>query len=344
MNRDWNYIEKEGKQLKTVDDFKNSYVRTVKAHKKQDSNFNEKKFEEETRKEIIALRDSILTDNTESKKYKFILLRFIGEFLNKKALILKSKYDPAPDQFPRIYNWFIEQLDNIKDIDLQKEFIESEIEKTKKTSISWINNGTDLKDKFLKADFDAGQKYLVFLKQRLINYQHTPTASAHEKIVKDYNSLGNYLPQEEEELLLAEELENRLIIEGVNYKHVLSERWETFQFDKEYFKKFIPHSLYSEFIYSLYAKLEPWNNQEINRYLTLSIAQFKRFHPEYREQQFIKKFAACYWYPNVVEKVYEDEERYAKFVLKEFTAHYNLFVKEAEKSLKIYRKVLLGQR
>lgn len=342
MKREWNYLEKEGKQLKTVADFENWYVQTEKALNKQDADFDERNLEAETRKEIIALRDSISSDDTESKKYKFVLLSFIGDFLNKKLFVLRAKYDPAPDQFPKIYNWFNEQLEHLLDTDLQKKFIESEIIRTEKTSLDWISKGADLKDKFLKADFDAGQKYLAFLKDRLINYQHTPTTSAHEKIVKQYNSLGNFVPQEEEELLLAEELENRLIIEGVNYKHVLSERWETFQFDKEYFKKFIPNSLYSEFINSLYSKLEPWNNQEINRYLTLSIAQFKRFLPENREQQFIKKFAACYWHPNAVSKIYEDEERAAKFILKEFAAHYNLFVKEAERALENLREGIIG--
>ncbi len=342
MHRKWNYIEKNGKQLKTVDDFEKWYVKTEKALRKHNKNFDERKFEAETRKEIIAHRGSILSDDAKSRKYKSILLSFIGNFLNKKAFVLKAKYDPAPDPFPKMLKDFEDQLELMPDLNLKLKYIGEEIERIEKTSLDWIRKGADLKDKFLKAEFEGGQKFLAFLKDKIINYQHTPTASAHEKIVAQYNNLGNFVPQEEDELLLAEELENRLIIEGVNYKRVLSERWETFQFDKEYFKKFIPHSLYSEFLQSFYAKLEPWNNQQISRYLTLSIAQFKRFKPEYREQQFIQKFARCYWHPNVVDKIYEEEERAAKFILKEFIPHYHLFQEEAEKALGLLAQGVIG--
>lgn len=342
MHRKWNYIEKDGKQLKTVDDFEKWYVKTEKALRKQNKNFDERKFEEETRKEIIAHMDSILSDDAKSKKYKSILLSFIGNFLNKKAFVLNAKYDIAPDPFPKMLKDFEDQLELIPDHNLKLKYIGEEIERIEKTSLDWLSKGADLKDKSLKAEFEGGQKYLAFLKDKIINYQHTPTASAHEKIVAQYNNLGNFVPQEEDELLLAEELENRLIIEGVNYKRVLSERWETFQFDKDYFKKFIPHSLFSEFLQSLYAKIEPWNNKQINRYLTLSIAQFKRFKPEYREKQFIQKFARCYWHPNVVDKIYEDEERAAKFILKEFILYYHLFQEEAEKALGLLAQGVIG--
>lgn len=195
MNRDWNYIEKEGKQLKTVDDFKNWYVRTEKAYKKQDSNFDERKFEEETRKEIIALRDSILTDNAESKKYKFILLSFIGEFLNKKAFVLNAKYDIASDSFPKMLKNFEEHLELMPNLDLKLKYIKKEIERTETTILDWLSNVSDLKDKFLRTDLQAGQKYLEFLrkKEKYPNYIHQdiilpPPAENPEQ----YNSIVNF--------------------------------------------------------------------------------------------------------------------------------------------------------
>ena len=342
MGNSYYCIQHEGKELKTLKDLEAWYMNKIKELQKADKEFNELPFVEEERKMVIdILKDFVPTDN-ESEIFKNVLWRYLSSFLNMRLFVAKEKHEPAQDRFPGIYLWFLEQMDMIKDADLQKKFIEGEIERTEKTSLEWIRKGADFKQKHLKAEFEGGQKYLAFLKDRIINYQHTPTASAHEKIVAQYNSLGNFVPQEEDELLLAEELENRLIIEGVNYKRVLSERWETFQFDKEYFKKFIPHSLYTEFIQSLFAKLEPWNNQEINRYLTLSIAQFKRFQPAHREQQFIQKFARCYWHPNVVDKIYEDEERAAKFILKDFIPHYHLFQTEAEKALDLLHKGHIG--
>ena len=83
-------------------------------------------------------------------------------------------------------------------------------------------------------------------------------------------------PASDDEILIVEELENRLAIEAVDYKRKVDELWETHKFDPTYFDSFISGPLLNEFTKSVYERIKPLNNQVINQYLNLSLQQFKR--------------------------------------------------------------------
>lgn len=147
----------------------------------------------------------------------------------------------------------------------------------------------------------------------------------------------------EKEIFLVEELENRLAIEGVRYKHQWQEDWENVKFDPTYFDTFISGPLYAEFITAIYDRIKPLNNHEINRFLTLSVAQFKTHTPQKREREFILNYWHTYWFPNKMDdKVSEYDEKYAKHILKHFTKHFHLFQEATEKALADFKNGLIG--
>lgn len=147
----------------------------------------------------------------------------------------------------------------------------------------------------------------------------------------------------EKEVFLVEELENRLAIEGSNYQHRLDANWQTEKFDPEYFSTFITGPLYAEFVQTIYDRIKPLNSHETNRFLTLSIAQFKTHTPERRENDFILNYWHTYWYPNVMDdNVNEHDSNYAKHIWRHYTKHFHLFKDSAEKALNDFRAGLLG--
>ena len=90
---------------------------------------------------------------------------------------------------------FEDQLELMPDLNLKLKYIGEEIERIEKTSLDWIRKGADLKDKYLKAEFEGGQKYLEFLrkKEKYPNYKHQeiklpPPAENPEQ----YNSVVNF--------------------------------------------------------------------------------------------------------------------------------------------------------
>lgn len=148
----------------------------------------------------------------------------------------------------------------------------------------------------------------------------------------------------ENEVFLVEELENRLAIEGVNYKRRIDNNWETEQFDPAYFENFISGPLYAEFITAIYDRIKPLNSHEINRFLTLSVAQFKTHTPEKRENNFVLNYWHTYWFPNAMDdRVNEHDEKYAKHIWKHYTKFFHLFQDATEKALSDFKAGLLGQ-
>jgi len=147
----------------------------------------------------------------------------------------------------------------------------------------------------------------------------------------------------DEEILLVEELENRLAIEGVNYKRRFEEDWENTKFDPTYFDSFISGPLYAEFITAIYDRIKPLNSHEINRFLTLSLAQFKTHTPERRERAFVLNYWHLHWFPNIIDdNVSEYDEKYAKHILKHYVNHFYLFKEATEKALNDFKQGLLG--
>lgn len=147
----------------------------------------------------------------------------------------------------------------------------------------------------------------------------------------------------EEEIFLVEELENRLVIEAVNYKHRLDANWQTEQFDENYFHNFITGTLFTEFVTAIYDRIRPLNNHEINRYLTLSLAQFNTHTPEKREEAFVLNYWNTYWYPNVMEgKVNDYERKSAMYVLSVYKQYFHLFKEATEKAVADFKAGLAG--
>lgn len=147
----------------------------------------------------------------------------------------------------------------------------------------------------------------------------------------------------DKEIFLVEELENRLAIEAVQYMHKVDELWETNKFEPTYFDTYITGPLYGEFIQAIYDRIKPLNSHEANRFLTLSVAQFKTHTPERREKDFILNYWHTKWYPNAMDDdVSEHDEKYAKHVWRHYTNHFHLYKDAAEKGLEDFKAGLLG--
>ena len=149
----------------------------------------------------------------------------------------------------------------------------------------------------------------------------------------------------DKEIFLVEELENRLAIEAVQYMRNVEELWETIKFDPTHFDTFLTGPLYSEFIQAIYDRIKPLNSHEANRFLTLSVAQFKTHTPERRQKDFILNYWHTKWYPNAIDdKVGEQDEKYAKFVWKHYTKNFHLYKEATEKGLEDFKAGLLGSQ
>jgi hypothetical protein len=137
----------------------------------------------------------------------------------------------------------------------------------------------------------------------------------------------NKLPgNSDDEILIVEELENRLAIEAVDYRRKCDELWEQYKFDPKYFDTFISGPLHDEFVKSVYDRIRPLNNMEINRYMGLSLQQFKTHSPAKRHKAFLQNYFHTYWFPNVMEyKAESYNDLYATHVWKHYTNHFNLF-------------------
>lgn len=151
---------------------------------------------------------------------------------------------------------------------------------------------------------------------------------------------------QEREVYLVEELELRLIIEADTYKRNCDDLYEQYKFDPEYFNRFISGPLLSEFIQSIYIRTKPLNNSEINKYLTISLSQFRTHKPELRTEAIKELFWKQYWYPNLEPSPYttmgEFYEKYVAHVMKWYQQHFHLFQEATEQALQDFKKGYLG--
>jgi hypothetical protein len=153
-------------------------------------------------------------------------------------------------------------------------------------------------------------------------------------------SQTNFVPPiNDEEIFIVEELENRLAIEAVEYKRKIDDLWVKYKFDPNYFDNFIATDLLNEFTKSVHNRIRPLNNNEINRYLNLSLQQFKTHTPPKRHKAFLLNYHNTYWFPNVMEyKNNEYMDKYATHVWKHYTNYFSLFEETLQK---IYNAFLL---
>jgi len=150
-------------------------------------------------------------------------------------------------------------------------------------------------------------------------------------------------PNNDEEIFIVEELENRLAIEAVEYKRKIDNLWETHKFDPTYFDSFISGPLLNEFSKSIYERIRPLNNQEIIRYLNLSLQQFKTHTPPKRHKAFLLNYHNTYWFPNVMEyKENEYDAKYATHVWKHYNNHFQTFKDTIQKIYDDFRAGLVG--
>jgi len=341
MSTNTYYIEHDGKQLRTFNELKSWFETTVKKEKKKNPTYNENQLASTERATVVALINELIPTDNEGRLFKIALFQYLIQVLYRSIHTAMYPTKLPQDIFMEHLSWFDKQFEIIKDEKLQKQFLQNQIERTERISLDWTNH-VDLTDPLFKHIFDAGQMFLSLLKTKITNYQHTPIASAHEKIIREhyYDECG--LPISDNSILLAEYLEDRLIAEGVAYKRALDDNYMSLVFDKDYFKKFIPGALLSEFKQVIFDRTDPLNDREINKLLTLSLDQFKVINPANREKEFIEKFAHAHWFPNGMNKIYESEERPAKYIHKEFAVHFHLFVEAVQSALNDFRNNKLG--
>lgn len=285
MKQAYYFIEHDGRELKTLRDLQDWFIAKVKELKQKSPDFNELTFVEAERKQVIEMLNSFDTPDSQSIDFKNALFQYLVAQLNKRLFFLTAKPVLTQDSLLDFMSWFGHRVEDFTDTALQKKYIESEIERISKTGLDWISLCKDLNEADLDKAFTLNAKYLSYIKEKHTNYLHTPTASAHEPIVAQYRKYYGYAPTDGDEVLLPEELENRLIIEMVAYKHALDDKWMTLQADNEYFPKFIRGTLYTEFLNAIYERIRPLNNFEIGRYLTFSLAAFDKFQPAVREEK-----------------------------------------------------------
>jgi hypothetical protein len=140
-----------------------------------------------------------------------------------------------------------------------------------------------------------------------------------------------------------EELEKRVAIAAVEYKKNCDDYWETYTFDPTYFDTFISGDLYNVFLNAIYERIKPLNDFEINKYLTLSVNQFKTHTPTKRAEVFKRIFHDTYWYPNYMDyNPNQYENKYPVHVWKHYANHFHLFKEASENVLQDFKKGLIG--
>lgn len=143
------------------------------------------------------------------------------------------------------------------------------------------------------------------------------------------------------ELFLVDKLEISLAHYASNYQKNCDNYWETFKFDANFFNDFIPGDLLSEFNIALHEHIKPLNSQEINRYLTTSINQFKTHTPDKRKDVFCEIYHDVYWYPNYMKYTGSSaRDNYVLHVWKLFSNHFRLFQEVTQNTFDIFKASL----
>lgn len=206
----------------------------------------------------------------------------------------------------------------------------SKVADPKKTKVIYLNNlMIEYHDGFFQHEIKGFENLNHFksICESLKKHFEKPKVKIEpQRIQMNYT---NYQNDEPVDVFIVEELEKRLAIEAVEYKRKLDDEWEKYTFDPMYFDNFISGNLYNEFLKSLYERIKPLNDFEINKYLTLSVNQFKTHTPEKRAEAFKRLYYDTYWFPNYME--YKEESymsKYAMHVWKHYANHFEVF-KEA---------------
>lgn len=164
MSKSYYCIKHDNKELKTLEDLQGWYMNKIRELQKEDKDFDELPFVEDERKIVIDTLSEFVPDDNDSALFKNALWRYLSTFLNARLWVAKDKHDTESDHYPRIIKWYNESIEMLKDKNLRIKFVKEEIVRAEENSLDWIKKGADFNDKRLKAEFEAGQKYLEFLK------------------------------------------------------------------------------------------------------------------------------------------------------------------------------------
>ncbi len=145
------------------------------------------------------------------------------------------------------------------------------------------------------------------------------------------------------EIFLVEELENRLAREAVLYLVEGKELFQNNNLDPNYFRTLLTGKVYSEFISSIYDKLKPLNNHEANRFLTLSVIQFKTHTPDKRLKEFFAKYWDEKWsYSDSDDEVKFNDEKYVTHIWDNYIRQFPLYREATKNVLEDFKAGLLG--
>ena len=237
---------------------------------------------------------------------------------------------------------FIKEIDNKLTIFNVGGF--SKVADPKKLKVIYLNNlMIDYHDGFFQHEikgFENLNHFKSICKSLKEHFEKPKEKIEAQPIQIDYT---NYQNDESTDVFIVEELEKRLAIEAVEYKRKLDDEWEKYTFDPMYFDNFISGNLYNEFLKSLYERIKPLNDFEVNKYLTLSVNQFKTHTPEKRAEAFKRLYYETYWFPNYME--YKEESyisKYAMHVWKHYKSHFNKYKEATENVLQDFKNGLIG--
>lgn len=149
----------------------------------------------------------------------------------------------------------------------------------------------------------------------------------------------------EMEIFLVEELEKRLLNETVRYKKSFGIEWYNNTPDTSYFDSFISEELYTAFIQLIYDRIKPLNSHEANRFLTLSMAQFKTHSPAKRFEAFKKNYVNSIIHPGFyINSLHDFDLEFLKSIWHFYTAHFDIFKVATENSLSEFKAGLIGSQ
>lgn len=260
----------------------------------------------------------------------------IAEFL--RCYISPTEFDLSGDSYDQyrerlIRNFLSQEFDDVLEVLTMKfkkiEDVENLDELEWEEMIEEGHFGIDKKFMLHFIKYMAIADRLTTFKSILETVEKEKQQQEKEKLTNPVMTYTNYQNDEPKDIFIVEELEKRLAIEAVEYKRKLDDEWEKYTFDPMYFDNFISGDLYNEFLNSLFERIKPLNDFEINKYLTLSVNQFKTHTPEKRAEAFKRLYHDTYWFPNYME--YKEEtylSKYAMHVWKHYANHFEVF-KEA---------------
>lgn len=136
------------------------------------------------------------------------------------------------------------------------------------------------------------------------------------------------------DIYMVEELEIMLCSEAVNYFDQNVRRNLRYDYDPQYFDKFVSGKLYTEYLVRLKEKIDPLPNDVAIEHLINSKNQFFSHTPESRRQFLYDKFWDLYVFPEVDKSnIIEPFIKYMDFVIEAYCIHFELFEDATEKYL-----------